>query len=111
MQLCRHKHSTFSSSFPIHLFKKWTEEAPDEDFTPQVEESATSTETSDTPESPIPTSLEDEAIIEEVAKGDEGIQIPLAQKMKNVTKEQWSHLNVQPPLWTRLDYFFPPYSC
>ncbi|KAF8175376.1 heat shock protein Hsp90 [Pholiota molesta] len=63
-----HKHSKFSSSFPIYLWESWQEEK-----TPEADE--------------------DEAIVEDITKDDE--------KMVNVTKEQWSHLNAQPPLWSR----------
>jgi len=47
---------------------------------------------------PASESDDDEAIVEEVPKEAENQPPP---KMVNVTKEQWSRLNSQPPLWAR----------
>lgn len=85
-----HKHSAFTSSFPIYLFETWTENVPVEDETSGAENSPPVSE------SPVPESSDDEAIVEEVLKEDEK-----APKTKTVTKEQWNHLNSQPPLWAR----------
>ena len=44
----------------------------------------------------------DEATVEDVTKADEGkSEVPPPPKMVNVTKEQWTRLNSQPPLWAR----------
>ncbi|KAF8974761.1 Hsp90 protein-domain-containing protein [Flammula alnicola] len=104
-----HKHSAFSSSFPIYLFERWTEEVPDESAVEEVpaeETPATSSETEKAPEaseSPASEVDEDEATVEDVTKEEEtkpDVELP-PQKMVNVTKEQWSRLNSQPPLWAR----------
>jgi heat shock protein beta len=89
-----HKHSAFTSSFPIYLFETWTENVPVEDETSGAENSPPVSE------SPVPESSDDEAIVEEVLKEDEK-----APKTKTVTKEQWNHLNSQPPLWARFDLY------
>ncbi|KAF4619633.1 hypothetical protein D9613_005093 [Agrocybe pediades] len=95
------KHSAFSSSFPIYLFERWTEEVPDESEVPVP----TDTETTSAAEaSSTPTSEDvdvDEAIVEDITKEEEKIIEPPAPKMINVTKEQWTRLNSQPPLWAR----------
>lgn len=102
----RHKHSKFSSSFPIYLYEQWTEEVPEEtpavtEETPVVEESASETEgapeASETPDAEVD---EDEAIVEDITKDDEKVELP-PPTMVTVTKEQWTHLNSQPPLWAR----------
>lgn len=89
----RHKHSAFTSSFPIYLFEEWTEEIPIEDKTSHVEDSS--------PTSRVSENSDDEAIVEEVLKEDNE-NVP---KMQTVTKEKWSHLNSQPPLWARFDRY------
>ncbi|CAA7259747.1 unnamed protein product [Cyclocybe aegerita] len=96
-----HKHSAFSSSFPIYLFERWTEEVPEEieEVTPSETE-ATSSETAEVAETPKADADEDEAIVEDVTIEEEAKEPP-PPKMVNVTKEQWSHLNKQPPLWAR----------
>jgi len=94
-----HKHSAFSSSFPIYLFEKWTEEVPDESAAPEA-----AVPDAETPEaSSLPTSEvdSDEATVEEVTKEEDNKVEPPPQKMVNVTKEQWTQLNKQPPLWAR----------
>ncbi|KIK06721.1 hypothetical protein K443DRAFT_2857 [Laccaria amethystina LaAM-08-1] len=90
------KHSSFSSSFPIYLFERWTEEVADEEGsnTPEVPGSSKAVDAPSTPDD------DDEAIIEVASKNDEGKE-SLLPKVKNVTKEEWSRLNAQPPLWTR----------
>ena len=111
-----HKHSKFSSTFPIYLYETWEEEVPDEtavEETPAAEETPASSETpaseetttgtdevpeaSETPAAEID---EDEVVVEDITKEDEKVELP-PPKMVNVTKEQWSHLNAQPPLWAR----------
>lgn len=91
------KHSSFSSSFPIYLFERWTEEVADEEAsnTPEVPGPSEALSALSTPEE------DDEAIIEVAPKNDEAEE-SLLPKVKNVTKEEWSRLNAQPPLWARL---------
>lgn len=91
------KHSSFSSSFPIYLFERWTEEVADEEpsNTPEIPGSSEALNAPSTPDE------DDEAIVEVAAANDEGKE-SLLPKVKNVTKEEWSRLNAQPPLWTRL---------
>ena len=91
----RHKHSAFSSTFPIYLFEKWTEVVPDESEEPEQKEIP-----EPSPESVSPDA--DEAIVEDVTKADESDSaVPPPPKMVNVTKEAWTHLNAQLPLWAR----------
>ncbi|KAF8165360.1 Hsp90 protein-domain-containing protein [Crassisporium funariophilum] len=93
-----HKHSAYSSTFPIYLFEKWTEEVPDE----SVELPATELPDEDTPEpssSSVSAEDDDEATVEDVVKDEENETPP--PRMVNVTKEAWSRLNSQPPLWAR----------
>lgn len=84
------KHSVFSSSFPIYLFKQQEKEVPEEE--PPV------------PEPPLVDEgdvdrAEDEAVIEEVEDS------PAKEvKMKTIQVDQWDHVNPRPSLWTR-------YSC
>jgi heat shock protein beta len=110
----RHKHSSYSSSFPIYLYTTRTEEVPDEDIVEPAAETpgeATTSETAEpaetsaaTPETPVETD-EDEAIVEDVTsdegKKEDKPEEPPAPKMKLVTVNEWSQLNAQPPLWTR----------
>ena len=95
----RHKHSAFSSTFPIYLFEKWTEEVPDESEEPITEQKKIP-EPEPSLESVSPDA--DEATVEDVTKADEGeSEVPPPPKMVNVTKEVWTRLNSQPPLWAR----------
>lgn len=93
-----HKHSAFSSAFPIYLFERWTEEVPDESQI--VSEHGVEKEIEPT-SPPASESDDDEVIVEEVPKVAENIPEPPPPNMVNVTKEQWSRLNSQPPLWAR----------
>lgn len=112
-----HKHSKFSSIFPIYLYEKWQEEVPDETTveetpaaaeeipasseTPAAEETISETdEAPEASETPAVEIDEDEVVVEDITKEDEKVELP-PPKMVNVTKEQWSHLNAQPPLWAR----------
>jgi len=72
------KHSSFASTFPIYL---WTER------TAIVEEEELAEERPETDE--------DEAVLEDVTESD---KIP---KTKEVTVEEWIHMNSQPPIWMR----------
>lgn len=93
-----HKHSAYSSTFPIYLFERWEEEVPEEVPAPTSSEEEETTESTAIPEVD---SDEDEALVEDVTKDEETkVELP-SQKMVNVTKEQWSRLNSQQPLWAR----------
>ena len=96
----RHKHSAFSSTFPIYLFERWTEEVLDESQV--VSEPEAEREKEVGPSSPPASESDDDtAIVEDVPKeADNKPELP-PPKMVNITKEQWSRLNSQPPLWTR----------
>ncbi|KAG6861602.1 hypothetical protein C0995_014509 [Termitomyces sp. Mi166 len=103
------KHSSFSSTFPIYLFTTRTEEVPDEDAAEEEEPSTTNPATSDATETPVD---EDEAIVEEVTEESETKESK-PPKMKSVIVEDWTQLNVQPPIWARdpknvSDYFTKP---
>ncbi|KAI0268205.1 Hsp90 protein-domain-containing protein [Gloeopeniophorella convolvens] len=78
------KHSVFSSSFPVYLFQQREEEVTEE--APTAE---TATGDEDGAEND-----EDEAVIEEVEEEKETVK-------KTVVVDDWTHLNAQPPLWTR----------
>lgn len=91
----RHKHSAFSSTFPIYLFERWTEEVPEESQI--IPEHGVEKEIA----SPASETDDDEVIVEEVQKEAENKPEPPPPNMVNVTKEQWSRLNSQPPLWAR----------
>ncbi|EFI27700.1 cation-transporting ATPase [Coprinopsis cinerea okayama7 len=98
-----HKHSAFSSSFPLYLWETKTREVVDEEKKAEIEasKSAEAAKASETAADEAEKD-EDEAVIEDV---DEEQQKPLVDDtptpMKNVTTEEWTHINSQPPLWTR----------
>lgn len=105
-EIYRHKHSTYTSTFPIYLWEEWEEEVPEEtpaEVTPEVTEA-------DTAEEPVPAKEaeaeasaetdEDEAVVEEVTKEEEKTE-PAPPKMVKVEMKQWSRLNQQTPLWAR----------
>lgn len=75
------KHSIFSTTFPIYLWEKKTEEVPIE---PEVSEKKES------PES-------DEAIVEDAPEPE----ADTTPKTKTVEVEDWTHVNPQLPLWQR----------
>lgn len=84
------KHSVFSSSFPIYLFKQQEKEVP------EVEEPVHEPPLED--EGDVDRA-EDEAVIEEVEDS------PAKEvKMKTILVDEWDHVNPRPSLWTR-------YSC
>ncbi|KDQ20503.1 hypothetical protein BOTBODRAFT_50594 [Botryobasidium botryosum FD-172 SS1] len=103
------KHSAFSTSYPIYLFTRKTEEIPDPDYVPTEEEQIEFTDAEEEEESKDEVNIkvdvdEDEAVVEDVTETKEAPEeekkkpvIPL----KNVTTEEWVQLNDQPPLWTR----------
>lgn len=113
-EIHRHKHSAYTSTFPIYLWEQWTEEVPEEtpaEVTPDVTEAETAeeptpakeaeTETAaETSETPAAEADEDEAVVEEVTKEEEKTEPP-PPKMVQVEKQQWSRLNQQTPLWAR----------
>ncbi|KII94772.1 hypothetical protein PLICRDRAFT_99110 [Plicaturopsis crispa FD-325 SS-3] len=82
------KHSSFSSTFPIYLLTKQTEEVPDETSAP---------EDSPKPSSGTDDEDEDSILIEDV----DDTKTDTAPKTKKVTVEKWVQLNSQPPLWMR----------
>lgn len=86
------KHSVFSSSFPIYLFKQREEEVPDE---PVAKPSVNDEEDAD--------HAEDEAVIEEVE--DSSTE---EVKMKTILVDDWNHVNARPSLWTRYCVFCIP---
>ncbi|KAF8913882.1 Hsp90 protein-domain-containing protein [Gymnopilus junonius] len=86
------KHSAFSSAFPIYLFERWTEEVPDESSEAEPIASKATPETSEQDN--------DEVLVEEVVKEDVA-EVESPKRMVNVTREQWSQLNRQLPLWAR----------
>jgi heat shock protein 90kDa beta len=90
---CSDKHSAFSTSFPIYLFTQKNETVPDEDATdpPEKEEA---------PPVPVDELEDDEAVVEEIPKHDDTKEKP-PPKTKQITVEEWSHLNARPPLWQR----------
>ncbi|KAF5321366.1 hypothetical protein D9619_001109 [Psilocybe cf. subviscida] len=104
-----HKHSAYTSTFPVYLWEEWTEEVPEE--TPAVTEAETAeepvpakeaeTETAaETSETPAAETDEDEAVVEEVTKEEEKTEPP-PPKMITIEKQQWTRLNQQTPLWAR----------
>ncbi|KAH9938276.1 Hsp90 protein-domain-containing protein [Fomitopsis serialis] len=72
------KHSSFASTFPIYL---WTER--------------TETVAEEKPAEETPETDEDEAVLEDVTESDK------TPKTKEVTVEEWIHMNSQPPIWMR----------
>ncbi|KZT72468.1 HSP90-domain-containing protein [Daedalea quercina L-15889] len=73
------KHSSFASTFPIYLWTERTEIVADEE---PAKETAPETD-------------EDEAVVEDVTESDK------TPKTKEVTVEEWIHMNSQPPIWMR----------
>ena len=88
------KHSMFSSSFPIYLFKQLEKEVPDE---PVAKPSVSDEEDAD--------HAVDEAVIEEVE--DSSTE---EVKMKTILVDEWDHVNARPSLWTRYCAFCIPDS-
>ncbi|KAG6880046.1 hypothetical protein C0992_007363 [Termitomyces sp. T32_za158] len=91
------KHSSFSSTFPIYLFTTRTEEVPDEEAVVKSDHSETASTTTDATEMSLD---EDEAIVEELTEESEAKESQ-PPKMKSVVVEEWTQLNVQPPIWAR----------
>ncbi|CCA70224.1 related to HSP82-Heat shock protein [Serendipita indica DSM 11827] len=83
------KHSGFASSFPVYLFTKRIEEQP----IPQDELDQTTEEKKEKPK------VDDDEVVVEDAKEEEPKENEV--KTRQVTVEEWVHLNDQPPLWTR----------
>lgn len=90
-----HKHSSYSSSFPIYLFTQKEQEIIDEDAEPESVE--------DKEDEPVETeeieSDEDEAVVEDVSEDDD--KEPPTPKMKKIIVDEWEQLNAQPPIWSR----------
>lgn len=87
-----HKHSSYSSSFPIYLFTQKEREVPDDD----AESEAENKEEKST-ESEEMSSDDDEAVVEDVSEDKESP----APVMRKIIVDEWEQLNAQPPLWTR----------
>lgn len=81
------KHSSFSTTFPIYLYELKTEEVPDLDLDLDTEEEV----------SP-PQDEDDEFVSSEDNEESEEIKAKVIP-MKNVTTEEWVHLNNVTPLW------------
>jgi len=80
-----HKHSIFSSSFPIYVYNQKEEEVPEE---PVAEPTVVEEGNAD--------HAEDEAVIEEVEDS------PAKEiKKKTILVDDWHHVNSRPSLWTR----------
>lgn len=84
------KHSSFSTTFPIHLFTQRTEEVPVEDETVATEEPTPSKEASD--------NEDEEAVVEDTEESVEETKPP---KTRSVIVDEWVQLNSQQPIWTR----------
>ncbi|KZT12574.1 heat shock protein Hsp90 [Laetiporus sulphureus 93-53] len=85
------KHSSFSSTFPIYLYTERVEEVAIEEEGSETNPAESESEKEDVDE--------DEAIVEDVTeKETEEDETP---KTKSVTKEEWIHMNSQPPIWMR----------
>ena len=97
--MCRDKHSSFSTTFPIYLFTQKTEDVPiEEDELPKELETAPEPEKED-----VKVELDDdEVLIEDVPTEEEKKQEePVVPKTKKITIDEWVHANSQPPIWTR----------
>lgn len=97
-----HKHSSFSSAFPIYLFTQRTEEVPDEEAAESETPSESAAEEAPSPSSDAAEESEDdddEAIVEDVPA--ESTTEDVLPKTKTVVVDQWVRLNSQPPLWMR----------
>src|SRR5258708_37706326 len=100
---CSQKHSAFSTSYPIFLYTTKTEEIPDPEA---VIEQAVEPEADRKQTTPKDTEDEDDSIedvVEEEAPSTDGEEKTQPVPMKNVTTEEWVHLNNQPPLWQRYE--------
>lgn len=100
LNVCSKVHSAFSTTYPIYLYEKKTEEVPD---VPEGTEE-TSEETTETPEEEETKPErelddDDEAVVEDVKEEEEKVTPPVPTK--SVTTEAWLHLNDISPLWQR----------
>jgi len=106
------KHSAFATTYPIYLHTYKTVEVPDDttpvETEPLAEPTSPATETSDadepkatTDDEPKATTDDEEGTVEEEAEVEEEEKPEPIIPMKNVTTEEWVHLNDQPPLWAR----------
>jgi len=98
--MCRDKHSSFSSTFPIYLFTQRTEDVPiEEDELPKEPETAPEPEEEG---AKIELDDDDEVLIEDVPTEEETKpEEPVVPKTKKITVDEWVHTNSQPPIWTR----------
>jgi len=95
-----HKHSAFSSSFPVYLWEKSTKMVPIEEAEVEEAETAAGSERDGDEVASKELDDEEEALIEEVVEEAKPMDTD-KPTMKDVTKEDWSHINSQPPLWQR----------
>ncbi|KAI0036712.1 heat shock protein Hsp90 [Vararia minispora EC-137] len=86
-----HKHSVFSTQFPIYMHEMKDKEVPDEDAEAEAEAERSEKDETDT------LLDEDEAIIEDIEEEGEKPE----PKTKTIKVEDWVMLNAQPPLWTQ----------
>ena len=89
------KHSAFSSTFPIYLFTRRTEEVPVEEDEISKESEATLNPEEEDKKITVDG---DEVLIEDVQQEP---QEPAVPKTKKITIDEWVHTNSQPPIWTR----------
>ena len=87
------KHSGFSSTFPIYLYRQYEDEVP-------VEDEEQSSPEDDRQDKKVDNDDDDEAVIEEVSD-DEPKAEEKEKKTVKVLKEEWMHLNPLPPVWIR----------
>ncbi|KAH6914924.1 Hsp90 protein-domain-containing protein [Coprinopsis sp. MPI-PUGE-AT-0042] len=92
-----HKHSAFSSSFPVYLWEKKTKEVEDEEAIAAA--AAASASESAAKAAKTEAKDDDEAVIED--EKEEEPKAPSPPAMKKIEYEDWTHINAQPPLWTR----------
>jgi Hsp90 protein len=92
-----HKHSAFSSSFPVYLWEKKTKEVEDEEAIAAAAAASASESAAKAAETEAKD--DDEAVIED--EKEEEPKAPSAPLMKKIEYEDWTHINAQPPLWTR----------
>jgi heat shock protein beta len=94
-------HSAFSTTYPIYLYEKKTEEVADvpEDSKETSEEVGEVTQEETKPERELDN--DDEAVVEDVDEAAEAENVKPSPPLKKVTTESWIHLNDVPPLWQR----------
>src|ERR1700733_2571342 len=93
-------HSAFSTTYPIYLDEKKTEEVPDVPEEPERSSEEVEVKQGETkPEKEA--GDDDEAVVEDVDEAADPEKVKPPPPMKKVTTESWVHLNDVPPLWAR----------